>query len=89
MTHGKFKKKLEKNHSFRMNLLRKKAIFAHKKPEPHEDTMVQWKIRWVERGVICRRRFSCGNCWESRRGAFLRICRKTTGCRNSFQRLSP
>lgn len=29
------------NHSFRMNLLRKKAIFAHKKPEPHEDTMAQ------------------------------------------------
>lgn len=29
------------NHSFRMNLLRKKAIFAHKKHEPHEDTMAQ------------------------------------------------
>lgn len=34
------KKNLE-NHSFRMNLLRKKAIFAHKKPKPHEDTMAQ------------------------------------------------
>lgn len=34
------KKNLE-NHTFRMNLLRKKAVFAHKKPEPHEDTMAQ------------------------------------------------
>lgn len=83
------KKKL-KNHTFRKNLLRKQGIFlSMKSHKPHEDTMVQWKIHWVERGIICRRRFSCGNCLGSRRGAFLRICRKTTGCRNSFLRLFP
>lgn len=38
-------KKNFENHSFRMNLLRKKAIFVHKKPEPHEDTMAQQEIR--------------------------------------------
>lgn len=44
------KKKL-KNHTYRKNLLRKQGIFLSiKSHKPHEDTMVQWKIRWVGEG---------------------------------------